>query len=39
MGQHGGSRHKRGTENNQGPYSFISMTTFDGQGHRGGGPP
>ena len=35
MGQHGGSRHRRGTQNNQGPYSFISMAAFNGRGCRG----
>ena len=32
MGQHGGSRHGRGTENNKRPYSLISIgQTFDGR--------
>ena len=39
MGQHGGSQHGCGTENDQGPDSLISMTTLDGRGHQGGGPP
>ena len=39
VGQHWGSQYRCGTQNNQGLYSFISMAAFNGQGHRGGGPP
>ena len=39
MGQHGGSRHRRGTENDQGPYSLVSLPHLMARGIKVVDPP
>ena len=39
VGQHGGSRYRRGALNHQRPDGIVLEATFDGRGCRGGGPP